>query len=264
MPSPVARTPPPTAGRVVRHRQRARCQMLRPAGQPRPTHRMCAARSRPRCLEVLAGTGAENARDMIVDIAAALGHDVGDVVGGRWHPRHFAGGPDPLQCLVDRGRNGRCLGVPGWPIDWERSDGPMKNTSMPGTARISSMLATAVSCSICTAMSDMAFCCSAKSGILAPSPQRSGRVPAASPRAAPEPNLTAETARRASSAEFTCGTCTPLTPRSITDWMSAASLLRGRAMAVMPDASAAMAISSTSARPMEPCSQSISTQSKPA
>ena len=39
---------------------------------------------------------------------------------------------------------------------------------------------------------------------------------------------------------------------------------RGRAIAVMPTASAAIDINSISAGPMEPCSQSSSTQSKPA
>ncbi len=81
---------------------------------------------------------------------------------------------------------------------------------------------------------------------------------------APGPNLTEATARRASSAVFTCGTCTPITPRSMTLWMSLGELLRGRAIGVMPTASAAIAITSTSPRPMLPCSQSISTQSKPA
>ena len=36
---------------------------------------------------------------------------------------------------------GGALGLPGKPIDCDRSDGPMKNTSMPSTARISSTLA---------------------------------------------------------------------------------------------------------------------------
>ena len=50
----------------------------------------------------------------------------------------------------------------------------------------------------------------------------------------------------------------------MTPWMSLAELVLGRAMGVMPAASQAIAISSTSAGPMLPCSQSMSTQSKPA
>src|SRR5262249_8756119 len=46
--------------------------------------------------------------------------------------------------------------------------------------------------------------------------------------------------------------------------MSLAELVLGRAMGVMPAASQAIAISSTSLAPMLPCSQSMSTQSKPA
>jgi len=61
-----------------------------------------------------------------------------------------------------------------------------------------------------------------------------------------------------------CGTCTPITPRSMTAWMSLGDLVLGRAMGVMPAASQAIAISSTSLAEMLPCSQSMSTQSKPA
>ena len=50
----------------------------------------------------------------------------------------------------------------------------------------------------------------------------------------------------------------------MTLWMSLVAFVLGRAIGVMPTASQAMAISSTSASPMLPCSQSISTQSKPA
>src|SRR5215472_4824195 len=46
--------------------------------------------------------------------------------------------------------------------------------------------------------------------------------------------------------------------------MSLAELVLGRAMGVMPAASQAIAISSTSLAEMLPCSQSMSTQSKPA
>ena len=50
----------------------------------------------------------------------------------------------------------------------------------------------------------------------------------------------------------------------MTPWMSLAELVFGRAIGVMPTASQAIAISSMSAGPMLPCSQSIRTQSKPA
>ena len=46
--------------------------------------------------------------------------------------------------------------------------------------------------------------------------------------------------------------------------MSEGALVFGRPIGVMPTASQAIAISSTSAGPMLPCSQSINTQSKPA
>jgi len=155
-------------------------------------------------------------------------------------------------------------GSPGYPIDCDKSDGPMKNTSTPSTLRMSSTLRMAASCSNCTQTSDCSLAAAVKSTIFAPSPQLSGRVPAANPRPAPEPNFTADTARRASSAVLTCETCTPMTPRSITLWISAFEFVCGRAMAVIPTASAAMAITSTSDSDSEPCSQSSSTQSKPA
>ncbi|MNC90640.1 hypothetical protein D3C83_67640 [compost metagenome] len=42
------------------------------------------------------------------------------------------------------------FGSPGWPIDCERSEGPMKKTSTPSTFRISSTFGNAASSSICT------------------------------------------------------------------------------------------------------------------
>src|SRR5262245_11990925 len=60
-----------------------------------------------------------------------------------------------------------------------------------------------------------------------------------------------------------CGTCTPAAPRSITSTISCAVLDLGRTMGVTPLDSAAMIMSSTVSSVMVPCSQSISTQSKP-
>src|SRR5688572_8459479 len=60
-----------------------------------------------------------------------------------------------------------------------------------------------------------------------------------------------------------CGIWTPIAPRSIAMRMSAALLLCGRTIGVMPEASAAITICSIVSRPMVPCSQSMSTQSKP-
>ena len=66
---------------------------------------------------------------------------------------------------------GGAFGLPGKPMDCERSDGPMKNTSMPSTARIASMLRKAASCSSWTQTSDCALAAFTKSGMRAPRPQ---------------------------------------------------------------------------------------------
>src|SRR5215831_8032154 len=64
-----------------------------------------------------------------------------------------------------------------------------------------------------------------KSVMGAPMPHAFGRVPAANPRRAPGPNLTPAMDRRASSPVLMCGICTPITPGSMTDWMSLAQLV---------------------------------------
>ena len=102
-----------------------------------------------------------------------------------------------------------------------------------------------------------------------PSSRRGPSRPGASPPPARGPRRSRTsppmTARRASSAVLTCGTCTPMTPRSITLWISALEFVRGPrdggdADGVGGDAPSPRRRHSDS----EPCSQSSSTQSKPA
>ena len=135
---------------------------------------------------------------------------------------------------------------------------------MPGTSKISSTFGSASACSICTMTRLERLAHSVKIGPPPEKPHLSGRVPCASPRSDLGPNLTEATARRASSAVLMCGTCTPATPRSMMRAISSGALLWGRPIAVIPLASAAMAMTSTSERDKLPCSQSSSTQSKPA